>query len=621
MNLRDFSSGDCFDVYKWLGAQFDGFGTTFRVYAPNAEGVSVIGDFNGWQDWYLNRTGDGKFWEIRITDARPGQMYKYKIYHGGNCVEHCDPVGFGMELRPKFASIIRDMRFDFDDLDWMEKRHTWHGDALNIYEVHLGSWRTDPGDPNGWYKYEDIAPQLVKYCKEHGYNCVELMPLNEYPCDESWGYQATGFFSPTSRYGTAEGLKKLVNTCHKNGIAVLMDYVPVHFAVDGYALAQFDGTPTYESQFKDIAFSEWGSCNFDFTKGPVCSFLKSVANYWLTEYHFDGLRMDAISRVIYYMGDPSRGENVCGVKFLKSLNRGLKWSHPSAILCAEDSTDYPMVTKPVDEGGLGFDYKWDMGWMNDTLNYFRTPPDERVNHYHKLTFSMMYYYSEKYILPLSHDENVHGKATVIQKMYGDYDDKFPQARALYMYMYAHPGKKLLFMGGEFGHFIEWKYDDQLDWFLLLYENHPQVQQCCKRLNEIYRTTPALYQIDDSWDGFQWIQANDSDNSIVAFLRTDKRGNSLLCVTNFTPVFHPQYRIGLPQMGTLTECFNTDRKEYGGSNQYNNWAIRTEEERLQDFQYSCDICVPPLATVYFTYQRDPLPEKAKLLKENAKRKLL
>ena len=253
MNLRDFSSGDCFDVYKWLGAQFDGFGTTFRVYAPNAEGVSVIGDFNGWQDWYLNRTGDGKFWEIRITDARPGQMYKYKIYHGGNCVEHCDPVGFGMELRPKFASIIRDMRFDFDDLDWMEKRHTWHGDALNIYEVHLGSWRTDPGDPNGWYKYEDIAPQLVKYCNEHGYNCVELMPLNEYPCDESWGYQATGFFSPTSRYGTAEGLKKLVNTCHKNGIAVLMDYVPVHFAVDGYALAQFDGTPTYESQFKDIA--------------------------------------------------------------------------------------------------------------------------------------------------------------------------------------------------------------------------------------------------------------------------------------------------------------------------------------------------------------------------------
>ena len=325
MNLRDFSSGDCFDVYKWLGAQFDGFGTTFRVYAPNAEGVSVIGDFNGWQDWYLNRTGDGKFWEIRITDARPGQMYKYKVYHGGSCVEHCDPVGFGMELRPKFASIIRDMRFDFDDLDWMEKRHTWHGDALNIYEVHLGSWRTDPGDPNGWYKYEDIAPQLVKYCKEHGYNCVELMPLNEYPCDESWGYQATGFFSPTSRYGTAEGLKKLVNICHKNGIAVLMDYVPVHFAVDGYALAQFDGTPTYESQFKDIAFSEWGSCNFDFTKGPVCSFLKSAANYWLTEYHFDGLRMDAISRVIYYMGDPSRGENVCGVKFLKSLNRGLKW--------------------------------------------------------------------------------------------------------------------------------------------------------------------------------------------------------------------------------------------------------------------------------------------------------
>lgn len=563
MNLRDFSSGDCFDAYKWLGAQFDGFGTTFRVYAPNAEGVSVIGDFNGWQDWYLNRTGDGKFWEIRITDARPGQMYKYKIYHGGNCVEHCDPVGFGMELRPKFASIIRDMRFDFDDLDWMEKRHTWHGDALNIYEVHLGSWRTDPGDPNGWYKYEDIAPQLVKYCKEHGYNCVELMPLNEYPCDESWGYQATGFFSPTSRYGTAEGLKKLVNTCHKNGIAVLMDYVPVHFAVDGYALAQFDGTPTYESQFRDIAFSEWGSCNFDFTKGPVCSFLKSAANYWLTEYHFDGLRMDAISRVIYYMGDPSRGENVCGVKFLKSLNRGLKWIHPSAILCAEDSTDYPMVTKPVDEGGLGFDYKWDMGWMNDTLNYFRTPPDERVNHYHKLTFSMMYYYSEKYILPLSHDENVHGKATVIQKMYGDYDDKFPQARALYMYMYAHPGKKLNFMGSELAQFREWDEKREQDWDILKYPMHDGFMHFMKKLCNMYIEIPSLSRWDDAPEGFRWLDCDSALKRCYTMLRSCDGGAPVAAVFNLSDRVQDGYVLNIGQGKRLKLLLDSTEDRYGG----------------------------------------------------------
>ena len=279
-------------------------------------------------------------------------------------------------------------------------------------------------------------------------------------------------------------------------------------------------------------------------------------------------------------------------------------------MVAEESSAYPMVTRPIYLGGLGFGFKWNMGWMNDMLAYIKLDPVYRKYHHDKLTFSLMYAFSENYILPFSHDEVVHGKHSMLDKQPGDLWKKFAGLRALYGYTMAHPGKKLLFMGGEFGHFIEWKYDDQLDWFLLLYENHPQVQQCCKRLNEIYRTTPALYQIDDSWDGFQWIQANDSDNSIVAFLRTDKRGNSLLCVTNFTPVFHPQYRIGLPQMGTLTECFNTDRKEYGGSNQYNNWAIRTEEERLQDFQYSCDICVPPLATVYFTYQRDPLPEKAK-----------
>lgn len=563
LNIRDFNSGNCFDAYKWLGAHYNGFGTMFRVYAPNADGVAVIGDFNGWQDWYLNRAGDGRFWELYIDGAKPGQMYKYRIYHGGGCTERCDPYGFGMELRPKFASIIRDTDFDFGDLDWMQNRYTWHGDALNIYEVHLGSWRTNPDDENGWYKYEEIAPMLAKYCKEHGYNCIELMPLSEYPCDESWGYQATGFFAPTSRYGTADGLKTLVSILHKNKIAVLMDFVPVHFAVDGYALAEFDGTPTYESQYKEVAYSEWGSRNFDFTKGPVCSFMKSAACYWLSEYHFDGLRMDAISRIIYYSGDPSRGENVCGIRFLKSLNRGLKWIHPSAILCAEDSTDYPMVTKSVDEGGLGFDYKWDMGWMNDTLDYFRTPPRERVDLYHKLTFSMLYYYSEKYILALSHDENVHGKATIIQKMAGDYDDKFPQARAFYMYMYAHPGKKLNFMGGEIAQFREWDEKREQDWDLLKYPLHDGFMHFMKKLCGLYLNTPALSRWDDSTDGFRWLDCSSALRRCYAVLRSCDDEQPIAAVFNFSDVLQEQYTLNIGSGSRLTLLLDSTEDKYGG----------------------------------------------------------
>lgn len=563
MNLQDFNAGNCFDAYKWLGAHFDGRGTMFRVYAPNAEGVSVIGDFNGWNDWHMNRAGDGKLWELYIDKAKPGQMYKYKVYHGGKAVEHCDPVGFGMELRPKFASIIRKPDYDFADREWLASRPTWHGDALNIYEVHLGSWRKDPDSENGWYSYEKIAPKLVKYCKEHGYNCIELMPLNEYPCDESWGYQATGFFAPTSRYGTALGLKKLVDHCHQNNIAVLMDFVPVHFAVDGYALADFDGTPTYESQFRDIAYSEWGSCNFDFTKGAVCSFLKSAANYWLEEYHFDGLRMDAISRVIYYMGDPARGENVCGIRFLKTLNQGLKRLHPSAILCAEDSTDYPLVTKPVEQGGLGFDYKWDMGWMNDTLDYFRTPPDERVNHYHKLTFSMLYFYSERFILSLSHDENVHGKATIIQKMYGDYDDKFPQARALYMYMYIHPGKKLNFMGGELAQFREWDEKREQDWEILKYPLHDGFSHFMSKLCKLYLSMPSLSRWDDTSDGFRWLDCDSALKRCYAILRCCPGEKTVVCVMNFSDRVQEDYTLNIGVGMKLKRLLDSTEERYGG----------------------------------------------------------
>ena len=564
MDISEYLSGNSFDSYKWLGAHPDSGGTMFRVYAPNAAAVSVIGEFNGWSDTPMNAVHSGQFYELYISGARAGQMYKYRIYHGGGFTDHCDPYGFGMELRPNGASVIRGMDgFPFGDEEWMRSRPTWHGDALNIYEVHLGSWRTNPDDANGWYSYRKIAGGLVSYCKSSGYNCIELMPLNEYPCDSSWGYQATGFFAPTSRYGTADDLKYLVNLCHRNGIAVFMDFVPVHFAVDGYGLARFDGTALYESEFGDIEYSEWGSCCFDFTHPVVCSFLKSSANYWLSEYHFDGLRMDAISRIIYWAGEKSRGENVCGVRFLKTMNAGLKARHPSAVLCAEDSTDYNRVTKSVDEGGLGFDYKWDMGWMNDTLDYFQKTPEERVDAYHKLTFSMLYNYSEKFILPLSHDENVHGKATVLQKMHGGYEDKFPQARALYMYMYAHPGKKLVFMGSEIGQLREWDETREQDWGLLSYPMHDSFAAFMKKLCRYYLRTPSLSRWDDSFEGFGWLNCDSALKRCYAILRSCPDERSVAAVFNFSDRIQEDYRLRIGQGNVLRLVLDSTDDKWSG----------------------------------------------------------
>ncbi len=564
MDFNEFLRGDCFDAYSWLGAHCDEHGTAFRVYAPAASGVTVFGEFSGWENVPLNRVNE-KFWEGYVENAKPGQMYKYRVYTKDGCTERCDPYGFGMELRPAFASIIRDMgAFKFDDGEWMKTRPTWHGDALNIYELNLGSWKANPEKENGQYTYKELAKPLSDYCHEYGYNCVELMPLGEYPCDESWGYQATGFFAPTSRYGTADELKYFVNYFHKHGLAVFMDFVPVHFAVDGYALAKFDGTPVYESEFKDIAYSEWGSCNFDHTRPVTCSFLKSCADYWLTEYHFDGLRMDAISRVIYYRGDPVRGENICGVRFLKTMNGGLKARHPSAVLCAEDSTDYPHVTKPVEQGGLGFDYKWDMGWMNDTLDYFRKTPEERVGAYHKLTFSMLYNYSERYILPLSHDENVHGKTTILQKMYGDYDDKFPQARALYMYMYAHPGKKLNFMGGEWGQLREWDEKREQDWDLLKYPLHDSFHKFMKKLCGIYLKTPALSRWDDSYDGFRWLDCDSALRRCYAILRICLDETPIAAVFNFSDEVQKDYFLNIGKGNRLEIILDSTADVWSGS---------------------------------------------------------
>lgn len=534
MDIYGFYTGKIFDAYDFLGCHLDGNRGYFRTYAPNASRVTVIGEFTGWKDYEMNRIHDGKFWELITDGVEDGMMYKYRIYgRDGSVTEHCDPYGFGMELRPDSASIVRDMnRYVFHDTKWMRDRSDCRRGPLNIYEIHAGSWKTNPENENGWYKYNELADILIPYLKENGYNYVEMMPIAEHPCDNSWGYQSTGFYSPTSRYGTADELREFIDKCHQNGIGVLLDFVPVHFAVDGYGLSMYDGTAIYEYPNCDVGYSEWGSKNFNHSRGEVQSYLQSCANYWLKEYHFDGLRMDAISNIIYWQGDSRRGINRNALQFLQYMNRGLKGMYPSIILAAEDSSPYPGITKCADWGGLGFDYKWDLGWMNDTLIYFKDGMDDRIKDYHKLTFSMMYYYSENFILPFSHDEVVHGKATIMQKMNGQYDEKFPQARALYMYMYTHPGKKLNFMGNEIGQLREWDETREQDWDILKYPVHDAFHRYMMELNKLYLEHSALWEKDFDNDGFMWIDCHEEGRCIYAYERCSST-ERLVIVCKFT----------------------------------------------------------------------------------------
>ncbi len=534
MDIYGFYTGKIFDAYDFLGCHLDGNRGYFRTYAPNASRVTVIGEFTGWKDYEMNRIHDGKFWELITDGVEDGMMYKYRIYgRDGSVTEHCDPYGFGMELRPDSASIARDMnRYVFHDTKWMRDRSDCRRGPLNIYEIHAGSWKTNPENENGWYKYNELADILIPYLKENGYNYVEMMPIAEHPCDNSWGYQSTGFYSPTSRYGTADELREFIDKCHQNGIGVLLDFVPVHFAVDGYGLSMYDGTALYEYPNCDVGYSEWGSKNFNHSRGEVQSYLQSCANYWLKEYHFDGLRMDAINNIIYWQGDSRRGINRNALQFLQYMNRGLKGMYPSIILAAEDSSPYPGITKCADWGGLGFDYKWDLGWMNDTLIYFKDGMDDRIKDYHKLTFSMMYYYSENFILPFSHDEVVHGKATIMQKMNGQYDEKFPQARALYMYMYTHPGKKLNFMGNEIGQLREWDETREQDWDILKYPVHDAFHRYMMELNKLYLEHSALWEKDFDNDGFMWIDCHEEGRCIYAYERRSST-ERLVIVCKFT----------------------------------------------------------------------------------------
>ena len=470
-----------------------------------------------------------------------------------------------MEKRPHNATVLcgPEQGYLFGDEAWMRSRNTREEKPLHIYEIHGGSWQKPGPQPDDWYDWDQLGDRLIPYVQELGCNYLEFLPLSEHPSDESWGYQNTGFFSPTSRYGTPRQLKRFVDRCHRAGLGVLLDFVPVHFAVDDYALWNYDGTPLYEYPHRDVGRSEWGSCNFMHSRGKVRSFLQSAAHYWLEEFHFDGLRMDAVSRLIYWQGDPARGENQNGIQFLREMNRGLKRLHPTAILAAEDSTAWPGVTASPQEGGLGFDYKWDIGWMHDTLTYFQSPPQQRREKYHQLTFSMEYFYKERYLLPLSHDEVVHGKATVVQKMDGAYEGKFPQARALYLYMMAHPGKKLNFMGFELGQLREWDEKRQQDWELRKFPIHDGFYHFIRDLNRIYLDTRALWQRDYDREGFRWLDCQQGPGCVYAFERRAP-GQRVVAVFCFSDTPPQSYTLEIPGATALRLLLSSDEEPYGGS---------------------------------------------------------
>lgn len=599
MNIQDFYIGKSFDAYEFFGAHKIGDKILFRVYAPNAAKVSLVGEFNDWQEEAMEQQHQSGIYSITSEKARVGMMYKYCIHtRDGQVVYHCDPYGFAMELRPNTASYIVDLdEYKFNDDEWMNNRDKCYNKPLNIYEIHMGSWMTrkDKDINNGWYRYNEIADTLINYVKKNGFTHIEIMPLCEHPVDCSWGYQNTGFFSPTSRYGTNRDLKELIDKCHRANVGVILDFVPVHFAVDDYGLAKFDGTELYEYPHRDVGASEWGTCNFIHSRGEVCSFLQSSANYWLKEYHFDGLRMDAISRAIYWQGNPARGVNSCAINFIRNMNDGLHKLHPTAMIIAEDSTAYPKVTAPVEYNGLGFDYKWDLGWMNDTLEYFKIPPKERPNHYYKLTFSMEYFYNELFLLPFSHDEVVHGKATIIQKMWGDYDDKFKQCRALYMYMYTHPGKKLNFMGNEIAQFREWDEKREQDWQLIKMPLHDAFNKYIKRLNEVYDNYEALYENEYDSSYFKWLEVNAPEKSVYIYER-GRDDHRIIVALNFSDNEYAPFTFKVEEGLRLREIVNSDSDIYGGST----WGVRSDvtTTKEDDNLYNLSINLKPFSGIIY-----------------------
>ncbi|MBM7580404.1 1,4-alpha-glucan branching enzyme [Jeotgalibacillus terrae] len=602
-DIHLFHEGTLYNAHHTFGAHLEKqkkkvTGTRFTVWAPHAQAVSVTGSFTNWETgkYEMTRVNQEGIWTCTIDRDLTGEMYKYAITTAsGDLILKSDPYAFHSELRPQTASVV----YDLSGYKWgdqlyrqrVRKRRPIYERPLSIYELHLNSWKQK--EDGSYFTYREYADELIPYVKEHGFTHIELLPLTEHPLDASWGYQGTGYFSPTSRFGTPHDLMYLIDRCHQEDIGVLMDWVPGHFCKDSHGLYMFDGEPLYEyDSFNDRENHEWGTANFNLAKGEVRSFLISNALYWMHFYRIDGLRVDAVANIIYWANSEPETANPYATEFLQELNKAVFKENPRFLMMAEDSTDWPGVTKPVHEGGLGFNYKWNMGWMNDVLDYMEYPPFERRHHHHKLTFSLVYAYSENYILPLSHDEVVHGKRSLLHKMPGEYWEKFAQWRLLLSYLITHPGKKLLFMGGEFAQFDEWKYVQGLDWFLKDYDAHHQADHFSKELMDFYQNHKALHEFDHDPQGFEWIDADNAEQSIYSFIRKGKRkSDTLMVICNFTNVTYDHFEIGAPFEGRWEEVFSSDLQQFGGTNLLNQSAV-TEEKPLHNKKQSLTVKIPP-----------------------------
>lgn len=621
--LKIFHNGEDVSAYEFFGCHKSAGGYVFRVWAPHAATVSVVGDFNGWdeQSDIMAPLPDGESFQREIP-ASEGDRYKFCITtFEGRRLYKADPYSFRSDFPKSIASVIHTAGENVPRLTPLSGEQ-----PVNIYEVNLLSWKRHKD--GSYYSFKELIKTLVPYVKNMGYTHVEFMPVTEYPFDGSWGYQVTGYFAPTSRYGIPEDLMYFVDTCHKNDIGVILDWVPAHFPKDAHGLFEFDGTPCYEyADDKKGEHKEWGTKVFDYSKNEVKSFLISSANYWIEKFHFDGIRVDAVASMLYldygrndgeWIANSNGGrENYEAVDFLRQLNSTILSEHPNTMMIAEESTSWPMITMPPDIGGLGFNFKWNMGWMNDMLRYTSMDPLFRKGNHNCITFSFFYAFSENFVLPISHDEVVHGKASLLNKMPGDYDMKFDGMRLFLAYMFAHPGKKLLFMGSEFGQFIEWNYKQGLDWLLLEYDKHKKLQGFSKALNKFYRQHSELWEIDYSWEGFQWISSEDNCNSVIAFRRINADGDELITVFNWTPNKFDSYCIGVPESGTYKVVFDTSLEKFGGVKPKLSGTYKTKKKEIHGFEQCIDLKLNGLNAVYI--QKVKSSEKTDKTKETKKQK--